>query len=102
MANIRRNPQPDNFTCIGCPPAIGGLITAKEFWPVDILGDSASYFRGTVYAPDGTINVGGGSIPVVEAQVIGDTVKVHGNTNWNVVYVSDLLYSPPAYMEVSK
>jgi hypothetical protein len=98
-------PNPDNYTCIGCPPAIPGVLiylAEGNTGSVDILGDSTSYFRGTVYAPDGTINVGGGSIPVVEAQVIGDTVKVHGNTNWNVIYVSDLLYSPPAYMEVAK
>ena len=107
IANIQLEapPNPDNFTCIGCPPAIPGVLiylAEGNTGSVDILGDSASYFRGTVYAPDGTINVGGGSIPVVEAQVIGDTIKVHGDTNWNVVYVSDLLYSPPAYMEVAR
>jgi hypothetical protein len=106
-ANVQLEAPPNHpqDACTYCPPAIRGVLiylAEGNTGSVDILGDSNSYYVGTVYAPDGTINVGGGSMQTVQAQVIGDTIKVHGDTNWDVTYLSGPFYEPPAYMEVAR
>jgi len=73
---------------------------------IKITGNSSSYYSGTVYAPTGTINVGGSSIindpdvcefventetcqaTVFTTQFIGYDVKVHGSGQFVILYDS--------------
>jgi hypothetical protein len=69
-----------------------------------LLGTEDSLFRGLVYAPSGTIEAGGTSSLMKEifAQLIGNDVKVHGNTNVVVTFNDKLVYQIPATIELNK
>jgi hypothetical protein len=54
---------------------------------ISLLGNSTSFYIGTVYAPDGTIIAGGTSeLQMIAGQLIADTVKIGGNTGLNITY----------------
>ena len=100
-------PLPEIAPCQNntCPPAIPGvLIYLAEGNTNDVvlLGASGSNYIGTVYAPSGTIEAGGGSLETINAQLIGDTVFLHGNTEVVVNYQNTINYRPPASLELYK
>lgn len=78
----------------GCYPALGGMLIYVEHGDVSLLGNSASYYEGTVYAPEGEIEVGGGSSDMsdIGAQLIGNTVKLHGDTLLDILYDNSVVY----------
>ncbi len=54
---------------------------------ISLLGNSTSFYIGTIYAPDGTIIAGGTSdLQVIAGQLIADTVKIGGNSGLNITY----------------
>jgi hypothetical protein len=71
---------------------------------VSLLGDSGSDYMGLVYAPDGMIEAGGAGslIAKIHAQLIGDTVFVHGNTTIDIKYENDEQKWKPARIELYK
>jgi hypothetical protein len=71
---------------------------------VTIQGDSDSSYRGMVFAPDGSIEVGGGASLVgnLSSQFIGNTVKIHGTSNMNVEFDESMVSSRPAYLALFK
>ena len=80
---------PDANNCGFCPPPIPGVLiylAEGNTGEVSLLGDSVSDYYGMVYAPNGTIEVGGGSslLAQIHTQLIGDTVFLHGNTVINI------------------
>ena len=86
-----------------CPPAIPGVLiflAEGNTSDVSLLGASGSNYIGTVYAPSGTIEAGGGSLETINAQLIGDTVFLHGNTEVVVNYENIINYRPPANLEL--
>jgi hypothetical protein len=79
------DPQPVG----GLPVPVRGLmiyIAKGNHGQVDLQGGSGSSFLGTVYAPDGQIDVGGNSgvNPTFNTQLIGETVKLHGNVTIDI------------------
>ena len=54
---------------------------------ISLLGNSDSFYIGTVYAPDGTIIAGGTSdLQMIAGQLIADTVKIGGNAGLDITY----------------
>jgi len=92
-----------------CPNgAIGGLLIWVDpsiKFPVVLIGGSGSTFDGTVYHPGGTIEIGGTSsldTLTYGTQLIGDTIKVHGDATINLVYNETYYYHTRSKLEVAK
>jgi hypothetical protein len=89
----------------GCAPAVTGLlIYMLHNGNITLGGTATSEYVGTVYAPSGTIDVGGTGSLISElfTQIIGWTVKVHGNTTMNITYNLDENLSFPAKLDLYK
>jgi Flp pilus assembly protein TadG len=90
-----------------CPPAQAGMLiymAEGNEGVVTMEGNSESHYTGTVYAPDGTIDAGGGSSTIAEinAQLIGDTVKVHGNVTIDINFIGAENFHLPSMLELFK
>lgn len=90
-----------------CPPAIPGMLiymAEGNQGVVTLQGDSESHYTGTVYVPSGTIDVGGSSslLPTVNTQLVGDTVKVHGNVTIDINFIGLENYRLPSMLELFK
>jgi hypothetical protein len=91
-------------------PAIPGLLIyappSTNYNPnneIQINGNSASYFSGTVLAPKLTVDIEGNeSADAYKTQVIGFNVKAGGNSTTNVTFEANQQYSRPAYIELYK
>lgn len=100
---LRAPPIPEVATCSYCPPAIPGILIYMDEnndGVVSLLGSSGSNYIGTVYAPAGTIEAGGGSLETINAQLIGYTVFLHGTTDVVVNFENTINYRPPATLEL--
>jgi hypothetical protein len=66
--------------------------------PITIAGASNTLYSGTIYAPSSLVTLaGGGTTMGINAQVIGETVKVSGNADINIIYdESKNFFLPPA------
>lgn len=87
------------------PPAIRNVVIyAAKGNNKDIFleGNSGSTFTGTIYGPDSVIDLGGtGDIePSYHTQIIGRTIKVHGNAAVRIQFEPDLNYTRPTYLEL--
>lgn len=71
---------------------------------VTLLGTSDSEYLGVVYAPNGTIEAGGTSseLSEIHAQLVGNDVKVHGNTAVVINFDEQMAYQVPALLELFK
>jgi hypothetical protein len=69
---------------------------------VELLGSANSSYTGTVYAPYGTVQVGGTSSLANEfnTQIIAGNVIVHGNANININYNLSQNMVRPAKMDM--
>jgi hypothetical protein len=78
----------------GCSPAIGGLLIYNEEGDISLLGNADSYYEGTVFAPNGEIEIGGetSEMSKIGAQLIGNTVKIHGDTTIDIIYDESVIY----------
>jgi len=58
-----------------------------------ILGTGDSSYRGTVFAPDGDIEVGGtgSNVSNLYSQFIGATVMIHGTSDMNITFDDDMI-----------
>lgn len=93
--------------CTYCPEAIGGVLIylAKgNDGVVNLRGSSDSNYQGLVYAPDGTIEVGGsGSLmSSIHAQLVAENVKIHGNVDISLSFDDMTAYQNPAMLELYK
>jgi len=92
-------------TCTWCPPAMPGmLIYLDGSGEVSLQGSSENIYLGVVYAPDGTIDVGGTADETskIHAQLIGHTVKLHGDVEVIINFNGDDTYTVPAALELYK
>lgn len=76
--------------------AIPGVVV--YFLPslsVSLLGNGDSIYQGIIYAPNGMVEVGGtsGVNPTFNTQIVGYTVKVHGNATININYDNNIPYT---------
>ena len=64
---------------------------------IDLEGTASSSFVGAIYAPDGTIDVGGTNQvnPTYNTQLVGQYVKVHGTADIKIQYKT----TPPHMIE---
>ena len=90
-----------------CPPAQPGMLiymAEGNEGVISLEGNSESHYPGTVYAPDGTLDAGGGSSTMAEinAQLIGDTVKVHGNVTIDINFIGAENFHLPSMLELFK
>jgi hypothetical protein len=69
-------------------------LAAGNTGEASLLGDSTSTYRGTVFAPDGTIKVGGGSSTMSNyfSQFIANTVKIHGTSDMEITFDEDMIF----------
>jgi hypothetical protein len=91
-------------TTPGCPPSMGGMLIYAAKGDVSLAGTSDSYYKGTVYAPEGLIDVGGNSSEISDfgAQFIGNTVKIHGKTTIDIEYDPEFIFYRPTTLDVNK
>ncbi len=71
---------------------------------VNMLGNASSRYLGTVYAPDGEIEVGGTSslIQSFNTQLIGYNVFVHGDATIDIVNDDAASYQTPPTIDLQK
>jgi len=85
---------PVGGTSVGGSKAVPGLLIYSRDGntnPVNLLGNSDSYYIGTVFAPDSTITAGGTSaLEVIRGQLIAGTVQVGGTAGLNVTWDGDV------------
>jgi hypothetical protein len=98
------DPDSKNLTC---PPAIPGMLIylpPGSDGNVRIAGTSDSEYTGTVYAPDGFIDVGGSSSTLGEvwAQLIASSVLIHGDTTMSIHYNNELTFQWPAKLNMQR
>ena len=71
-----------------------------------LLGNAGSFYAGTVYAPDGSIEVGGTSDatnnPSYSTQLIGWDVFVHGNAQLDLNFDDALVYQFPPRLDLQE
>jgi hypothetical protein len=69
---------------IDMPPAIKGMLiymAAGSDNLIELTGNNNSFTRGTIYAPDGKIDIGGNADVPYATQLVGKVVKTHGSVN---------------------
>jgi hypothetical protein len=98
---------PPARTCAYCPPPIPGVLiylAHGNSGEVSLLGTSDSEYLGVVYAPNGMIEAGGtgSELSEIHAQLIGDTVKIHGTASVIINFDGDENYNIPPLLELSK
>ncbi len=96
---------PSTAGCAYCPPALPGVLIYLAFGntgEVSLLGTSDSEYLGMVYAPNGTIEAGGtgSELSVIHAQLIADTVNLHGTTEVDIHYDDDQNYQIPTKIDL--
>jgi len=82
-------------------PAIPGMLIMMaegNHNEIDFGGTSGSYYRGTIYAPTGVIDMGGNSglAGSQSTQIIGSTIRVHGNPGLVVNFDAGDIYEDTA------
>ncbi len=90
-----------------CGPALPGMLIylgPGNTHTVSLQGTSDSKYLGMVFAPDGKIDVGGSSseISTVNAQLVGNSVKVHGSVTVDINFQGELVFNRPATLELFK
>ncbi len=88
-----------------CSPALPGVLiylAPGNTGDIVLLGNAVSSYEGLVYAPNGTIEVGGtaGELSQINAQLIADTVKIHGNAEVIVNFDDQVNPQIPATIEL--
>ncbi len=86
---VRLKAPPSSCQGNYCPEAIVGMLIYMadgHDGKIKMEGNAASWFEGTVFAPDGTIDIGGTSSqnPTFNTQLIGWQVNIHGNVNFDI------------------
>ena len=71
---------------------------------VDLQGTSTSTYRGTIFAPDGTIEASGtsGATGMFSTQLVADTVVVNGNADMEITYTDDMVVNGPVTLSLYK
>jgi len=69
---------------------------------VSLLGNSISEYKGTVYAPDGHVNVGGTSnqLGQFSTQIIAYTAEIFGTTTMEINFDDTIHYSNPSFLDM--
>ena len=98
--------EPDSYG-LTCPPAMGGMLIylpPGNTGLVSLAGTSDSEYTGTVYAPDGSIDVGGNTSMISElwVQMIANSVLIHGDTEMTIHYDGRMNVQLPAKLNLQR
>lgn len=93
--------------CTYCPPPLPGVLVylaEGNTGEADLMGTADSQYLGLVYVPSGTIEAGGtgSELSTIHAQLVADTVKLHGNTNVVINFDGDDNYQIAPKLELFK
>jgi hypothetical protein len=101
--------------CLGCTPAMHAMPGVLIYLPLgnsgeaSLLGTADSIYDGLVFAPSGTIEVGGtgnmgvpSEVKVYNTQLIADTVFVHGNVQIDISTTAENILLKNASLEMAK
>jgi hypothetical protein len=71
---------------------------------VSIVGNSTSFYLGTIYAPDGDLFISGssGTNPTFNTQLIGNNVEVSGGATIDINFNDEENYEKPPYLDLLK
>ena len=87
------------------PPAIKGLLIympPSNPGEITLTGAEDSWFRGTVYAPTGAIEIGGSVDIVYSSEFVGNTVNINGSA-MIVIYDDGMTnYTRPPMIELNR
>jgi hypothetical protein len=87
------------------PPAIKGLLIympPSNPGEITLTGAEDSWFRGTVYAPTGAIEIGGSVDIVYSSEFVGKTVNINGSA---MIVIDDdgmTNYTRPPMIELNR
>lgn len=89
------------------PPALRGMLiylAQGNTGNVTLAGTVDSFFTGTIYAPSGSVDLGGNNstVSVYETQVIGNKVNVHGDVNMVINYDDSVHFEIPTSLDLYK
>ena len=87
------------------PPAIKGLLIympPSNPGTITLTGAEDSWFRGTVYAPTGAINVGGSVDILYSSEFVGNTVYVNGSATIMITDDAMVNYTRPPMIELNR
>jgi hypothetical protein len=95
--------DPCNDTNRGIPGVLVYLAEGNT-GEATLLGTEDSEYYGLVYVPSGTIEAGGTSslLGELHAQLVGNDIKIHGNTTININFNDKLNYQIPASLDLNK
>lgn len=85
--------------------AIPGLVLMSKHGNTSTInwgGNSGTQFAGTVYVPDGPLDLGGTGDIITSSQFIARSFKSHGNSQLCVKYDANMVVTSPADMEQSR
>jgi hypothetical protein len=98
--NLRAVPVDDPHKPAGAVP---GLVLMSKHGNTSLItwgGNSGTSFSGTVYVPDGPLDLGGtGDIPT-SSQFIAKSFKSHGNSQLCVKYDANAVVQSPAALDL--
>ena len=88
-------------------PAIPGVLfflAHGNSSSISLIGNSTSFFLGTVYAPDGDLYFSGdsGTNPTFNTQLIGNNVEVSGGASIDINFMDEENFEKPPYMDLLK
>ena len=88
-------------------PAIPGILiylANGNTKTISVIGNSTSFYLGTVYAPDGDLYFSGssGTNPTFNTQLIGKNVEVSGGAIIDINFHDDENFENPPYMDMLK
>jgi hypothetical protein len=90
-----------------CPLAVPGMLIylpPGSNGNVSIAGTADSEYTGTVYAPDGYIDVGGTTSTITDiwAQFVAHSILIHGDTTLNIHYDTSVMFNFPARLNMQR
>jgi hypothetical protein len=88
-------------------PAMPGVLIFLAYGNTEIIsvvGNSTSFYLGTVYAPDGDLFFSGssGTNPTFNTQLIGYNVEVSGGAIIDINFNDDENFEKPPYLDLQK
>jgi hypothetical protein len=95
------------YNNLTCPPAIPGMLIYMppgNNGTISVAGTSDSEYTGTIYAPDGYIDVGGTSstISYIGAQLVASSILIHGDTTIDIHYDTSTTFQWPARLNLQR
>ena len=88
-------------------PAISGVLiylAEGNTGDVQLTGNSNSYYEGTIYAPDGEVNVTGssGTFPTFNTQIVAWNVDVGGSATIDINFNGSENYATPPKLDLQE